>query len=143
MIGDGNLKKECLKFIEDKKLNNITLVGFLNQKQLSEYYNMGDLLIMTSDYETWGLAINEAMASNLPVICSDKCGAHIDMIKNYKTGFTYPNGDILNLYKKLNLIFDNKKLLAQIKKNVKNVISKFTAKNTVDSIKAILNEKKI
>ena len=142
MIGDGNLKKSCIQFIKKEKLNNVKIVGFLNQKQLSEYYSMGDLLVMTSDYETWGLTINEAMASNMPVICSNKCGAHIDMIENYKTGFTYPCGNILNLYKKLNLIFDNKILLAEMKKNIKNTISKYAVKNTVESIKIILDEKK-
>ena len=104
----GNFKNKNI-FVKTKRYTifdiNEKIVGFLNQKQLSEYYSMGDLLVMTSDYETWGLTINEAMASNMPVICSNKCGAHIDMIENYKTGFTYPCGNILNLYKKLNLIF--------------------------------------
>ena len=141
MVGDGYLKKECLDFIKKKKLKNITLLGFLNQKQLSEYYNIVDLLIMTSDYETWGLSINEAMAANVPVICSNKCGAHHDMIKKYKTGFIYNCGEILDLHSKMNLILSNRKLLNLIKDNIKKTISKFTAQKTVDSIKVILNEK--
>jgi glycosyltransferase involved in cell wall biosynthesis len=142
IIGDGNLKTKCVQFINKKKLKNITIVGFLNQKKLAEYYSIGDLLIMTSDYETWGLTINEAMAANLPVISTDKCGAHIDLIKNYKTGFVYPSGDILNLYKKVNLILNNRELLIKMKKNTKKIISKFTVKKTIDSIKIILDEKK-
>ena len=142
MIGDGNLKKKCVQFINKKKLKNITIVGFLNQKKLAEYYSIGDLFIMTSDYETWGLTINEAMASNLPVISSDKCGAHIDLIKNYKTGFVYPSGDVLSLYKKLNFILDDRQLLVEMKKNIKNIISKYTVKKTIDSMKIILDEKK-
>jgi glycosyltransferase involved in cell wall biosynthesis len=142
MIGDGNLKKKCVQFINKKKLKNINIVGFLNQKKLAEYYSIGDLFIMTSDYETWGLTINEAMASNLPVISSDKCGAHIDLIKNYKTGFVYPSGDVLSLYKKLNFILDDRQLLVEMKKNIKNIISKYTVKKTIDSIKIILDEKK-
>ena len=130
-----------LRFYKKKKLKNITLLGFLNQKQLSEYYNIVDLLIMTSDYETWGLSINEAMAANVPVICSNKCGAHHDMIKKYKTGFIYDCGKILDLHHKMNLILNNRKLLNLIKDNIKKVISKFTAQKTVDSIKVILNEK--
>jgi len=63
------------------------------------------------------------------------------MIKKYKTGFIYNCGEILDLYHKMNLILNNRKLLNQMKKNIKKVISKFTAQKTVDAIKFILNEK--
>ena len=43
----------------------------INQKKLREYYKISNLLVITSFYETWGLTINEAFASNLPVICSE------------------------------------------------------------------------
>jgi glycosyltransferase involved in cell wall biosynthesis len=143
MIGDGNLKKKCKEFIKNKKMKNVTLVGFINQKELSQYYSIGDLFVMTSDYETWGLTINEAMAANIPVICSNKCGAHHDLIKNNKTGYTYVCGDISDLNKKLKLLINNKKLLTKMKHNTKKIISRFTAKKTAEAIKIILNDKKI
>jgi glycosyltransferase involved in cell wall biosynthesis len=48
--------------------------------------------------ETWGLAINEAMACGRPVIASDKCGAAADMIKNNENGFVFKAGDENDLY---------------------------------------------
>ena len=43
---------------------------------------------MTSHYETWGLVINEAMASGLPVISSLNSGAAHDLIKHNKNWIT-------------------------------------------------------
>jgi glycosyltransferase involved in cell wall biosynthesis len=52
-------------------------------------YRVGDALIMNSKSETWGLAINEALACGVPVIVSDKCGGAIDLIDT-------SNGIIIN-----------------------------------------------
>ena len=87
MIGDGHLKKNCQKYIKKNNLKNVSLLGFVNQKELRDYYKASDLLIVPSEYETWGLNINEAFATNTPVICTSECGASEDLIINGKTGF--------------------------------------------------------
>lgn len=57
-----------------------SFVGFLNQTEISKAYVAADCLALTSDYgETWGLVVNEAMASGLPCIVSDRCGCAEDL----------------------------------------------------------------
>jgi len=57
-----------------------TFTGFLNQTQVSKAYVAADVLVLPSDYaETWGLVVNEAMASGLPSIISDHCGCAEDL----------------------------------------------------------------
>lgn len=57
-----------------------SFVGFLNQTEISEAYVAADCLVLPSDYgETWGLVVNEAMASGLPCIVSDHCGCAEDL----------------------------------------------------------------
>jgi glycosyltransferase involved in cell wall biosynthesis len=141
IIGDGNLKKSCQQFIKENKLQNVSLVGFVNQKKLREYYKISDLMILTSLYETWGLTINEAFASNIPVICSNNCGCSKDLVVNGKTGFTYKIGDLKNLNKKTHLILNDKKISAQMIRNIKKKIKKYSLKYTSDSICKILNDK--
>ena len=80
MIGDGNLKNKCHQYIKKNKLNNTRILGFINQKKIREYYWISDLLIVPSKYETWGLNINEAFASDTPVICTKNCGASADLL---------------------------------------------------------------
>ena len=141
MIGDGNLKKNCEIFIKKNNLKNLLLLGFVNQSKLREFYNISDLVILPSDYETWGLTINEAFASRTPVICTQNCGASHDLIINKKTGYTYKAGDIKELKKKTDLILNNKKLSYQMRKNIKNKIKSYSVINTLTSILQILNEK--
>src|SRR5205823_8781762 len=57
-----------------------SFAGFLNQTEVSRAYVAADVLVLPSDYnETWGLVVNEAMASGLPCIISDRCGCAPDL----------------------------------------------------------------
>jgi glycosyltransferase involved in cell wall biosynthesis len=57
-----------------------SFAGFLNQTEISQAYVAADCLVLPSDYgETWGLVVNEAMASGLPCIISDRCGCAEDL----------------------------------------------------------------
>ena len=79
----------------------ITFLPFQNQSIMPLVYRLGDVFVLPSKGpgETWGLAINEAMACGRPVIASDKCGAALDMIKANQNGFVFKAGDENDLYK--------------------------------------------
>lgn len=52
-----------------------SFTGFLNQTEISKAYVAADCLVLPSDHrETWGLVVNEALASGLPCLVSDACG---------------------------------------------------------------------
>ena len=142
MIGDGILKKNCKQFIIKNNLRNLSLIGFVNQKKLREYYKISDLFILTSEYETWGLTINEALASGVPVICTKNCGSSNDLITNKKIGYTYELGNISDLSNKMNQILFKRKLFKNFKVIAKKKISNFSKEKTILSLKDIINEKK-
>ncbi len=79
---------------------SITFLPFQNQSIMPLVYRLGDVFVLPSKGpgETWGLAINEAMACGRPVIVSDKCGAAGDMIINQENGFVFKSGDDNELY---------------------------------------------
>lgn len=87
-VGNGILE-EKLKNIA-KADNRILFVGFQNQQNMPLVYRLANVFVLPSKGpgETWGLAINEAMACGVPVIASDKTGGAIDLIKG--------NGSIIN-----------------------------------------------
>ena len=78
----------------------ISFLPFQNQSIMPLVYRLGDVFVLPSKGpgETWGLAINEAMACGRPVIASDKCGAAADMIRNNENGFVFKSGDENDLY---------------------------------------------
>jgi glycosyltransferase involved in cell wall biosynthesis len=85
--------------------NATTIVGFVNQRELPEWYAAADCLVLPSDSrETWGLVVNEAMAAGLPVVVSDAAGCSVDLVRDGENGFTYPCGDVEALAERLHRI---------------------------------------
>jgi glycosyltransferase involved in cell wall biosynthesis len=81
--------------VTDNAKPRATFTGFLNQTEVSRAYVAADVLVLPSDYsETWGLVVNEAMASGLPSIVSDRCGCAEDLARTAASQQTYPFGDI-------------------------------------------------
>jgi glycosyltransferase involved in cell wall biosynthesis len=91
IIGTGPLENKIRELICTLKLSNyIHLPGYLNVYQLIPYYALASTFILASDHEEqWGLVINEAMASGLPVIASEVCGASNDLIIEGVTGYKF------------------------------------------------------
>jgi glycosyltransferase involved in cell wall biosynthesis len=75
----------------DNDLPAATFAGFLNQTEISKAYVAADCLVLPSDHqETWGLVVNEAMASGLPCIVSESCGCGEDLIAPINPAFRFP-----------------------------------------------------
>ncbi|HEY5402898.1 MAG TPA: glycosyltransferase family 4 protein [Pyrinomonadaceae bacterium] len=75
-----------------------SFTGFLNQTEISQAYVAADCLVLPSDYgETWGLVVNEAMASSLPCVASDACGCSEDLVQPIRPEFRFKLGDISSL----------------------------------------------
>jgi glycosyltransferase involved in cell wall biosynthesis len=86
----------------------VAFAGFLNRRELPEAYAASDVLLLPSDAgETWGLVVNEAMASGLPVIVSDLVGCVPDLVLEGETGFVFPFGDQPALGERLRYLIDN------------------------------------
>ena len=81
--------------------SNIHFLPFQNQSQMPDLYAMADVFVLPSISETWGLSINEAMASGKAVLVSDSCGAAIDLVQNEVNGFIFRSGDEQDLKGKM------------------------------------------
>ena len=72
----------------------VRFIGFANQTQLPEIYRAADLLVLPSEYEPFGLVVNEAMVCGCPVVVSDRVGSRDDLVAPGKTGFVFPVGNV-------------------------------------------------
>ena len=93
MVGDGFLRNVCEDFVHAHHVP-ITFTGFLNQSQIISAYVAADALVLPSAGETWGLAVNEAMACGRPCIVSDHVGCGPDLIEVGRTGAVFPRGNV-------------------------------------------------
>jgi glycosyltransferase involved in cell wall biosynthesis len=99
-------------------------------------YQLCDVFVLpsTGPGESWGLAVNEAMAAGKPVIVSDKCGCAVDLVVNGKNGFTFIAGDINDLALKMKTMINSKNELGKWSENSLSRIREFTWVPFVSSI---------
>ena len=93
LIGEGELRSEIERRFRPIMADNLILPGFINQSQLGRYFRAADVFVMPSEFETWGLAVNEAMQFGLPVVVSDRVGCRHDLVIPGVTGDIFPSGD--------------------------------------------------
>ena len=81
----------------------VHFLPFANQSDMPARYLLGDIFALPSRglYETWGLAVNEAMHLGRPCLVSDRVGCQQDLVRDGETGWVFRSGDPLYLRAKL------------------------------------------
>jgi glycosyltransferase involved in cell wall biosynthesis len=89
VMGDGPLKE---KFIKKLKENDIefSYSGYVQQKDLPNYYASGRILLFPTLLDPWGVVVNEACAVGLPVITCENAGVAHDLIIHEHNGYILP-----------------------------------------------------
>lgn len=108
ILGDGPLRGELEKQISELNLpGRVHLPGAVPYDLLPAYYGQALAFIHASTTEQWGLVVNEAMASGLPVIISNRCGCASDLVQEGVNGFTFDPANIDQLAELMNRISDS------------------------------------
>lgn len=139
-VGNGPLEDE-LK-LKSKGNVNVHFIDFQNQSQMPAVYQACDLFCLPSSGpgETWGLAINEAMASGKAVLVSDKVGGAIDLIEQGQNGLIFKSPSLTDLIDNLNtLAGKGKNGLKEMGRHSKKLIEKWSFERQVKVIEAIVN----
>jgi glycosyltransferase involved in cell wall biosynthesis len=93
LAGDGPQREELLQIAQRLRLEDVVWPGFKQIDDLPIYYALGRAFILPSTSEPWGLVVNEAMASKLPVLVSNRCGSAWDLVYEGKNGYTFDPHD--------------------------------------------------
>lgn len=95
LLGDGPLKPTITDQIARLDVSEkLILPGFKQYNELPIYYGLAHAFIHASTSEQWGLVVNEAMASGLPVLVSCRCGCAPDLVRHGVNGFTFDPYDV-------------------------------------------------
>ena len=92
--GDGEL--EAALRLRAAHIDRVHFIPFQNQRAMPIVYRIGDVLALPSSGpgETWGLALNEAMASGRAVIASSRVGGARDLIREGVNGWIFESGNL-------------------------------------------------
>jgi glycosyltransferase involved in cell wall biosynthesis len=136
IVGNGVLEYELKqKAGTDKR---IIFLDFQNQQQMPVVYRLGDVFVLPSKGpgETWGLSVNEAMASKRAVIVSNKCGCAEDLVKG--NGIVFEAGNKQDLQKALLYFAHNRTPLSQMSNKSLDLIQQFSPEQVAEAIEKIL-----
>ena len=137
-IGDGPERAEAESMCRDLHIcDDIRFVG--KQDQIEEIFAIGDLFILTSEYESFGLAALEAMAAGIPVISTNVGGLPEINIQG-ETGFLSNVGDIDDMASHALELLTNDEKMAIFKANASARASQFDIHRIVPQYEALYNQ---
>jgi glycosyltransferase involved in cell wall biosynthesis len=90
-VGDGSEKERLQALAGERPESRVRFLPFANQSEMPSHYLLADLFVLPSRgrYETWGLAVNEAMHMGIPCLVSDQVGCQGDLVTPGETGWVF------------------------------------------------------
>lgn len=130
LAGDGVLKNECLKYIEEHDLSNVvTVVGWVSD--VSSFLNNIDVICQPSRWEAFGLSIVEAGYFGIPCVASSVEGIP-EVVLDGVTGFLCDAGSIDSFSEKISILINDDDLFKLMSDNVRqHVVKNFAASRMV------------
>ncbi len=90
LVGNGPEHQELRLAAENcPYASDVFFPGLKSSRELLPFYAFAGCFVLPSTREPWGLVVNEAMASSLPVIVSDRCGCAADLVKDGSNGLLF------------------------------------------------------
>jgi glycosyltransferase involved in cell wall biosynthesis len=143
IVGEASYKEEAYyEKIEilsnDLGLNNIIFTGYVSDTK--NILAAMDIFVFPSHAESFGLALTEAMAMELPSVSSNSDGV-LDITVDNETGFLFENKNSEDMAEKINKLILSKDLREKFGKAARlRVVNKFNLHKQTDKIIEIYSE---
>ncbi len=112
-VGEGELRAE----LEREGAGKAVLTGFVNQAEMPVVLATADVIVLSSDFEPYGMVVAEAQCLGVPAVVSDACGCWGPqaVVDDGGSGFVYPTGDVQALADRIARILDDAALNARMR----------------------------
>jgi len=122
IVGDGNYRKHLESIVPDTNREDIIFLGELSRKDVSDIYNITDIIINPSYSESLiSYSVLEAGAIGVPSISTDVGGAR-EIIKEGISGMLFEPKNIAELNEKVCMLLLNSELRKSIGANIQQII---------------------
>ncbi len=138
VLGDGQQRDDVVRRGGELLGGRFLFQGFLNQTELARYYGAADTFVLPSQYEAWGLVVNEAMQLGLPAILSDMVGCHEDLLQEGDTGHLFRSGDAQDLANQMQTMMADPAGARRMGKAASHLVSQYSTEASARGIEAAI-----
>lgn len=125
----GKPTEEYIALKKFYSATNIHFLGFKDRETLKKYYYAADLFVLPTREDIWGLVINEAAASGLPIISTNRCVSATELVEDNVNGYVIPVDDENALAEAINKILNNEETIKKMSSASLEKIRKYTFEN--------------
>lgn len=101
LVGREASLPQFMMLVGDSTREKIFYEGFQPPEALPVFFKKGDVFVLPSRHDGWGVVVNQAIGAGLPIIASDAVGAALDLIQNDRNGRIIPANDAEALYQSM------------------------------------------
>ena len=146
VLGDGDEEVKLKKYKSDNNLDGICFIEGQPWFDVPKILALADVFVLPSYSEPWGLVVNEAMASGLPVIVSNKCGSAFDAVLEDSNGYTFNPYNVEELTSIFKKFVNNPEKIEPFGQKSREIIKRFSPENVAqemyDGFKKVVYENK-
>ncbi len=141
IVGGGSLEQEMKSLVKELDIDRDTVfTGAVPFDEIPKYLNMLDVYVALSNVESFGVAVLEASACELPVVVSD-VGGLPEVVINNETGFIVPNGNIDKAAESIEFLIKNSDKAEKMGRNGREFVKeKYQWENNVETLVLKYNE---
>ena len=136
-VGDGAEKGALVELAAGNPDRCVRFLPFANQTEMPARYLLADIFVLPSrgHYETWGLAVNEAMHLGVPCLVSDRVGCQADLVLSGETGWVFRSEDPLALPETLrDALGTSREKMQTLSRNAVARVSHYTYRQTSEGL---------
>jgi len=140
LVGDGKDLPVFKTMVKEMNLSQVIFVGRVPHDLVAKYYAIGDIFVLPSYKDVWGLVVNEAMVCGLPIVTTYEVGAWRDLVKHGENGFVIPARDVKALIEALQILCRDPKLRKTMGQRSYEIIQQWDLRHAVDSVELALKK---
>jgi len=132
LVGDGPLLKRIKEYARESELEGY--VVFTGERtNIPDYYSIFDVFAFPSFWEGASITLLEAMASRVPVICSN-IPCHLEIIKNNYSALTVNPHEADDLISKISILYKNPELREKLSSNAMIEVTQYDEGEMTDKV---------
>ncbi len=140
IAGSGREEDNLSRQVESLDIaNSVFMMGGLAKEKVAQLMAAADVFVLPSKMESFGLALLEASAAGVPIVCSNAGGAP-EVFQNDFNALLYPPGDDDAMAKAIVHLIQDRELAKKISGNAVETAKRFTWEMTAERMLRVYEE---